>query len=341
MKIPLQEAHIRGITEIEPEERSQFFFTPMLNDQGSLTDLQLFQGNLSTLQANTSVQFLSDWIAPQARTALATLWPILEKGVGCWLDYQITAQRAGKLSVIPLQNGYLVELLPNDASPSAHSASAPLLSLMQDQIQREQHRRVTGSMLHIVAQEVPCQQAIYYTFTPNDQLAQVQCQLVKGEINGPVCIPSVSKDYLRGGKPIIDQQIEAHTQGLATALSLYQLGYRSFMLVPLLVNNQLLGALLVMDASAHFFTDSYQSILLKWAHSLSESLSAETDRRLPIQLDETSQLLEAIVFNTPVGLALFQPVWQQGQIADFTYLLTNPANAAITGRSIARWRLIR
>ncbi|WP_052731318.1 PAS domain S-box protein [Spirosoma radiotolerans] len=336
MKIPLRAAQLTGFAEQATQERSLFFFTPIRNEQGRLINLQLFQGGQWAVGADIPESYLSDWVVPKVEAYLSRLWPALEQGISCWLDCQLTPQTSGKLTITPIQNGYLVELQSNDASPPAQLASDPFLSLMQDQIQKEQHRRVTDSMLQVVARQVPCQQIIYYTFTTNDPLALVQYQLVKGESNGPVCIPSVSMDYLRGGKPIIDQQIEAHTPGLATALSLYQLGYRSFMLLPLLANNQLLGALLVMDASAHFFTASYQSLLSKCAHSLSESLFAETERRLPILLDEMNQLLDAVVFNTPVALALFRPVWQQDQITDFTYLLTNPANAAITGRSIAQ-----
>ncbi|WP_179830249.1 PAS domain S-box protein [Spirosoma fluviale] len=50
--------------------------------------------------------------------------------------------------------------------------------------------------------------------------------------------------------------------------------------------------------------------------------------------DTVNQLLEAIVANTPVGLALLRPVWQEGYITDFSYLWTNPAHAAMIGYSI-------
>jgi len=55
----------------------------------------------------------------------------------------------------------------------------------------------------------------------------------------------------------------------------------------------------------------------------------------PQPLDATHQLQEVILANTPVGLALLHPLKQGKQITDFTYLLTNPANAAITGHSLA------
>ncbi|MCX6218607.1 PAS domain S-box protein [Spirosoma sp.] len=50
-------------------------------------------------------------------------------------------------------------------------------------------------------------------------------------------------------------------------------------------------------------------------------------------LDATNQLLEAIVSNTPVGLALLRPIWQSGCLTDFSYLWTNPAHAALIGYS--------
>jgi PAS domain S-box-containing protein len=51
---------------------------------------------------------------------------------------------------------------------------------------------------------------------------------------------------------------------------------------------------------------------------------------------EKNELLEAILNNTSVGLALYQPVWQQDRIHDFTCLVTNAACATITGHSIEK-----
>ncbi|GAB3027862.1 hypothetical protein GCM10027185_29850 [Spirosoma pulveris] len=52
--------------------------------------------------------------------------------------------------------------------------------------------------------------------------------------------------------------------------------------------------------------------------------------------DTVNQLLEAIVANTPVGLAFLQPVWEEGNITDFSYLWTNPAHAAMIGYSTSQ-----
>jgi PAS domain S-box-containing protein len=50
---------------------------------------------------------------------------------------------------------------------------------------------------------------------------------------------------------------------------------------------------------------------------------------------DSYELLHAIVANTSVGLVMFRPYWQEGQIVDFTYALTNPANATISGHPMA------
>ncbi|SOD92925.1 sensor histidine kinase [Spirosoma fluviale] len=48
---------------------------------------------------------------------------------------------------------------------------------------------------------------------------------------------------------------------------------------------------------------------------------------------ESNQLLQTVFNSSPVGLALLRPVYQDGHITDFHYLISNPRNALITGFS--------
>ncbi|GAB3022043.1 sensor histidine kinase [Spirosoma pulveris] len=50
-----------------------------------------------------------------------------------------------------------------------------------------------------------------------------------------------------------------------------------------------------------------------------------------VTLLETNQLLQAVIHTSPTGLALLRPIWQEGAIVDFRYVLNNPQSAVITG----------
>jgi PAS domain S-box-containing protein len=47
-----------------------------------------------------------------------------------------------------------------------------------------------------------------------------------------------------------------------------------------------------------------------------------------------AELLQTVVTNTSVGLVVFRPCWQEGQIHDFVHILSNPTNAKMTGYSL-------
>ncbi|ADB37706.1 PAS domain S-box protein [Spirosoma linguale] len=53
----------------------------------------------------------------------------------------------------------------------------------------------------------------------------------------------------------------------------------------------------------------------------------------PNDLIELNQLLQAVVDSSPAGLSLLRPIYEDGQITDFRYLITNPQNSLITGCS--------
>ncbi|SOD92853.1 sensor histidine kinase [Spirosoma fluviale] len=62
------------------------------------------------------------------------------------------------------------------------------------------------------------------------------------------------------------------------------------------------------------------------------SMPGEQSTDLPIStLQETNQLLQAVIQTSPTGLALLRPIWQAGTIVDFRYVLNNPQSAVITG----------
>ncbi|MFD2934068.1 PAS domain S-box protein [Spirosoma flavum] len=334
MNIPLGTARITGFAETKPGEHTLFFFTPVLNKQGRIVDLQLHQ--TATSGPDSSSACLSDWMVPQSSALLAPLWPALEKGACCSLSYELASNQPGKLTFTPLNGGYLVELQAGSTLPSPLSPD-PLWGLMRVQIQKEERRRVGAMLLQLLPQRVPCQQAVIYAFDVTLQTAQVQSQLIEEQTTRLAAIFGTDIDFFRVGQTIVCQQVEAHTTGVAFTLSLYQQGYRSFMLVPLLEDGQVIGALLVAQDQPFFFTDDYQSLIRNLIQELfgEQLLDKALISSLSPPVDTRNQLLEAIVSNTPVGLTLFRPLWQQGQITDFAFLLTNPANAAILGHSIA------
>ncbi|GAB4020194.1 hypothetical protein GCM10028808_60520 [Spirosoma migulaei] len=191
------------------------------------------------------------------------------------------------------------------------------------------------SFLQSLHQRVSCQQAIIYTLDELQQTLQPLNQWVTDKLPKP--IPRAGVKMLREQQVISCQQLEAHTPGMASILGLFESGYRCFMMVPLLKQEQLQGALVVAHQQAHFFTSRHQKLIQKAVMELTDNyLTSLAPASTPLQPGKaTHQLLDAILSNTPVGLTLFQPLKQRGKITDFVYLLTNPANAAMSGHRIA------
>ncbi|QJW88473.1 PAS domain-containing protein [Spirosoma taeanense] len=60
------------------------------------------------------------------------------------------------------------------------------------------------------------------------------------------------------------------------------------------------------------------------------------ERQAQLERQQQADLLQTIINNSPAGLAVFEAVRDDtGQIVDFIYRLTNPANARVTGRTVA------
>ncbi|SOD90743.1 PAS domain S-box-containing protein [Spirosoma fluviale] len=51
----------------------------------------------------------------------------------------------------------------------------------------------------------------------------------------------------------------------------------------------------------------------------------------PPAILESNQLLQTVIYNSPIALALLRPVYQDGHIVDFRYLISNPSNCLLTG----------
>jgi PAS domain S-box-containing protein len=67
------------------------------------------------------------------------------------------------------------------------------------------------------------------------------------------------------------------------------------------------------------------------------ALDITESKQARYELERQTQLLENIVEQLPAGLTLFRPVHDEaGEIVDFRYALTNPANARILGVSVAQ-----
>lgn len=65
------------------------------------------------------------------------------------------------------------------------------------------------------------------------------------------------------------------------------------------------------------------------------ALDVTRQEQLRQHYQQQADLLRNLVNNTQAGLALFEPVREaDGQISDFRYALTNPANARTTGQSV-------
>ncbi|GAB3794920.1 hypothetical protein GCM10028819_10080 [Spirosoma humi] len=131
MENPVQTVQITEFAEITPSPRSLLFFTPLLNQQGHLVDLQVHsseQACTRTGKPNTVNAHLSDWMTPQATPFLNALWRSLEKGISCRLTYQLTPSTSGQAMVTPINGGYLVEFF----TPDPTQAADPLRELVKE-----------------------------------------------------------------------------------------------------------------------------------------------------------------------------------------------------------------
>ncbi|GAB3028294.1 PAS domain-containing protein [Spirosoma pulveris] len=51
----------------------------------------------------------------------------------------------------------------------------------------------------------------------------------------------------------------------------------------------------------------------------------------PPAIIDSNQLLHTVIHNSPIALALLRPVYQNGCVIDFRYLISNPSNCLLTG----------
>ncbi|WP_157603375.1 GAF domain-containing protein [Spirosoma telluris] len=126
-------------------------------------------------------------------------------------------------------------------------------------------------MLQSLYQRLPDQQVIIYAYEPREQTLQALNQKVGDK--RPILIPLAGIQMLREQHMIHCQQLEAHTPGIASLLGLFENGYRSFVMVPLLKDEQLLGALVVAHEQAHFFTSRHRKRIQQLGTELTASLS--------------------------------------------------------------------
>lgn len=186
---------------------------------------------------------------------------------------------------------------------------------------------------------IPCEVGAVFRVDQKGQLAYTQNPMRRGKRETWTDI-QFSADFLYNrkftqGQEILINQLQADTYGLPTGLNPYQWGHRSFLAVPLFAHQHYIGLLVLLDKAPDFFTQEHVLIAHEVAGQLSILLFQEdVNQRLASQaakLNENNQLLQAVITNVSVGLGLLQPVRQNSQIVDFTYLLANPENEHITG----------
>ncbi|WP_168207811.1 PAS domain S-box protein [Spirosoma sp. KCTC 42546] len=328
----IQPYPITGFAELTPSPRTLLFFTPRLNEQGQLVDLQLYpRETLAAQPDRPQLQrvYLSDWMDPQVRPSLNAFWLSLEKGIPCRLTYQPTPATLGQATVTPMNGGYLVEFLPPDPAPD------PRWESRSTHLPGDERPPWSPSFLQSLYQRLPGQQAIIYAYEPPEQTLQPLNQ--KDGDKRPTPIPLAGTQMLREQQVIHCQQLEAHTPGIASLLGLFEGGYRCFMMLPLRKGEQLLGALVVAHEQAHFFTSRHRKRIQQLGMELTPSLSLRLNSAasLPPPPKATPQVLEAILSHTPVGLALFQPLKEGERIVDFVCAMSNPAHAALMGHRLA------
>lgn len=188
------------------------------------------------------------------------------------------------------------------------------------------------STLKYLYDVIPCEVGIVFRIDPTGQFAYTDNRVRRGErefwpgIRFPASylhnqkIPNRQEALITHLRPDIDS--------IPVALNPYHLGYRSMLSVPLFANQHYIGLLALLDKSPEFFTEEHVLIAREVAGQLSTLLLQEITSQ---KINESNQLLQAVVNNTPVGLGLWQPIRHEDRIVDFSCLLTNAEYGTLTG----------
>ena len=142
----------------------------------------------------------------------------------------------------------------------------------------DQDEPVVITALRYMAQMVPCVEMAIVTFDWATNLATVLARLVGGvvETKSDYSIPldQIRLGELRRGT-LVRQKLQPDTLETVTDHLAYERGIRSFVSVPLKVDDQLLGLLGLLSDTPHFFSDEYIEIAEEVADQISLSLYQE------------------------------------------------------------------
>ncbi|GAB2560313.1 sensor histidine kinase [Spirosoma aerophilum] len=202
---------------------------------------------------------------------------------------------------------------------------------------REEHPDLTA--LKHIYDMIPCEVGIVFRIDSTGQVARTESLMRRGRLEKwsevSLAVKYLSHTVLSRGKEMLINRLKANTRGFPDDFNPYAWGHRSMLAVPLFANQQYVGLLVLLDKVPDFFTKEHVLIAREVAGQLSILLvQEEASQQLATQareLNESNQLLQAIIDTSPTGLALLEPVYKDNEIVDFRYKLNNPTSATITG----------
>ncbi|MBC3789108.1 PAS domain S-box protein [Spirosoma utsteinense] len=166
-----------GITEFEPNDRTQFFCHPVFTEQGQLIDLEIHTTGLPAVRGERF--YLSAWITPEPGNTLESIWKTLQQGRGCRVAYQPASGKPGTVQITPLQPGYLLEIQEDESTEPAfdHSSATPY---------------ATTQLLEAILSNAPTGLSLFKPVWENGQIKDFVC-LVTNAVNATITGYSIEK----------------------------------------------------------------------------------------------------------------------------------------------------
>jgi PAS domain S-box-containing protein len=170
-------------------------------------------------------------------------------------------------------------------------------------------------------------------------LARPACQFRFGQQAGSQIL-HLPMSYMK--QPLVDSndellnnQLDSGVTGMPPGLDPHERGYKSILALPLRAQQNDIGILVLLDRKADFFQPEYVQTGQEVARQLSIVMFQDLVNQQLVnktrQLAQSNQVLKAVVDNTSSGILLCKPVYDENELVDFTYVLTNPVTQYIVG----------